>query len=141
MPDMHTDNRLILAAEREAKILAIEAGAGWANEDKMQENYYQWAHNLYPESKYHLWHVPNGGTRNKAEAMKFVAMGMRAGIPDLILIKPVSMVAHGIELKVRGKRQSDKQKECQLSWGAANYTLIVEDFLAFKRLIEWAFLS
>jgi hypothetical protein len=32
-----------------------------------------------------LFHVPNGGLRDKATAGKLKAMGTRAGVPDLIL--------------------------------------------------------
>jgi hypothetical protein len=30
-------------------------------------------------------HVPNGGRRSKAEAGAFKAMGVRAGVPDLLI--------------------------------------------------------
>ena len=32
------------------------------------------------------WHVPNGGWRGKAEAARFKALGVRAGVPDLTLV-------------------------------------------------------
>lgn len=36
-----------------------------------------------------LWfHVPNGGWRTKVEAAKFTRMGVKPGVPDLILIAP-----------------------------------------------------
>lgn len=49
----------------------------WA---KRQENYYQ-------ELKW-LYHCPNGGSRNKMEAVKLKQMGVRAGVSDLILPYP-----------------------------------------------------
>ena len=60
-----------------------------------------------------LYHIPNGGTRGKAEAGRFRAEGVRAGVPDLCL--PVARGEyHGlyIELKrTKGGKISEKQKE------------------------------
>ena len=41
-----------------------------------------WNENAHPELKL-LHHCPNGGSRNKAEAVKLKQMGVKAGIPDL----------------------------------------------------------
>ena len=64
----------------------------------------------YPELKL-LYHVPNGGSRHKAEAGRLRAEGVKAGVPDLCL--PVARGGcHGlyIELKrQRGGRTSDLQ--------------------------------
>lgn len=35
-----------------------------------------------------FYHVPNGGARSKAEAGAFKAMGVKAGMPDLIVVGP-----------------------------------------------------
>ena len=60
-----------------------------------------------------LYHVPNGGLRNKATAGKMRAEGVKSGVPDLVL--PVARGGyHGlyIELKRRkGGRLSDDQRE------------------------------
>ena len=59
-----------------------------------------------------LFHIPNGGSRNKAEAGRFKAEGVKAGVPDLLL--PVARGGyHGlfIELKrLDGGRVSTEQK-------------------------------
>lgn len=59
-----------------------------------------------------LYHVPNGGSRKKAEAGRFRAEGVKAGVPDLCL--PVARGSfHGlyIELKrQKGSKTSDDQK-------------------------------
>ena len=59
-----------------------------------------------------LFHIPNGGSRNKAEAGRFKAEGVKAGVPDLLL--PVARGGyHGlfIELKrLDGGRVSPEQK-------------------------------
>ena len=60
-----------------------------------------------------LFHIPNGGGRSKAEAGRFKAEGVKAGVPDLFLPVPRGE-QHGlfIELKRRaGGRVSDEQKE------------------------------
>ena len=58
-----------------------------------------------------LYHVPNGGSRNKIEAARLRAQGVKSGVPDLCL--PVARGAnHGlyIELKrQRGGRISEEQ--------------------------------
>ena len=75
----------------------------WAAEPDQQSR--------YPELKL-LFHIPNGGTRNKIEAGRLKAQGVKAGVPDLLL--PVSRFGyHGffIELKVKKNTTSDKQNE------------------------------
>lgn len=59
-----------------------------------------------------LYHIPNGGSRNKSEAGRFKAEGVKAGVPDLCL--PVARGGyHGmyIELKrQKGGRTSPAQE-------------------------------
>lgn len=40
---------------------------------------------LYPQLKW-LYHIPNGGARDKREGAKFKAMGVKRGVPDLNLV-------------------------------------------------------
>lgn len=59
-----------------------------------------------------LFHIPNGGARSKAEAGRFKAEGVKAGVPDLFLPVPRGN-NHGlfIELKRRkGGRLSPEQR-------------------------------
>ena len=59
-----------------------------------------------------LYHIPNGGTRNKIEAANFKRQGVRAGVPDLCL--PVACGNyHGlyIELKYGKNTPTKKQKD------------------------------
>ena len=63
----------------------------------------------YPELKL-LYHIPNGGRRNKGEAGRLKAEGVKAGAPDVCL--PVARNGfHGayIELKKQGGRVSPGQ--------------------------------
>ena len=53
------------------------------------------------------WHTPNGGTRGAAEAGRFKALGVKAGVPDLIAIHNGRVF--GLELKAPGGRVSPAQ--------------------------------
>ena len=70
-----------------------------------------------------LYHVPNGGSRKKAEAGRFRAEGVKAGVPDLCL--PVARGGfHGlyIELKrQKGSKISDDQKRWLSELGKQGY--------------------
>lgn len=60
-----------------------------------------------------LYHCPNGGSRNKIEAARLKAQGVKSGVPDLFLPAPVGKF-HGlyIEMKRRkGGTLSLEQKE------------------------------
>lgn len=63
----------------------------------------------YPELEW-LFHIPNGGSRHKAEAGKLKAMGVKPGVPDLGLLIPKGPY-HGlfIELKKIGGKTSKYQ--------------------------------
>ena len=57
-----------------------------------------------------VWfHCPSGGGRSKAEAGIFKAMGVKPGVPDLIIIYDGRVVA--IELKAEKGRLSPAQKD------------------------------
>lgn len=57
------------------------------------------------------WHTPNGGKRHKAEAARFQAMGVIAGIPDISLVDGGRY--YGLELKTRTGPQSQEQKDIE----------------------------
>ena len=56
-----------------------------------------------------FWHVPNGGARTKAEGGIFKSLGVRAGVPDLVLLFPGGRTAF-IEIKAPTGRLSAAQK-------------------------------
>lgn len=61
-----------------------------SSEDSEQETVIQWARlssGKWPELAL-LHHIPNGGSRNKKEAVKFKRMGVLAGVSDLHLPVP-----------------------------------------------------
>lgn len=84
-------------------------------EDAEQEALFRWAAYMagtWPELRY-MHHIPNGGSRNKAEAARLKRQGVRAGVPDICL--PAARGGwHGlyIELKrQKGGRASPEQRE------------------------------
>lgn len=60
---------------------------GLKGEDFVHSEIVQWARKeeLRHRELCLLYHIPNGGSRHKAEAMRLKALGVRAGCPDLHL--------------------------------------------------------
>lgn len=56
------------------------------------------------------YHVPNGGLRNKREAAKLKAYGLRAGVPDFAFVLPPLGQSAYLELKAPKGRLSPEQK-------------------------------
>lgn len=77
-----------------------------------QINLFRWA--ILQECKYPelilLHHIPNGGLRSKATAVRLKMEGVKAGVPDICLPVPRGN-SHGlyIELKV-GKNKTSKNQ-------------------------------
>lgn len=60
------------------------------NEAREQAALIEWTErvkHLFPEIKL-LFHIPNGGSRNKLEACKLKRMGVRSGVSDVFLPMP-----------------------------------------------------
>jgi len=107
-------------------------------ESKLQQEIYIWFQSNYC-LKFHnprglIFSIPNGGTRNKLEAITMKATGLLAGASDLIVILPNGKLFF-IELKTQTGTQSDKQKDfenrvCNLGF---DYKIIrtLEEFKIF----------
>lgn len=84
------------------------------SEGQEQATLFHWAgmmSGLYPELRL-MFHIPNGGSRSKAEAGRFKVEGVKAGVPDIFLPVPRGKY-HGmfIELKrQKGGKASAEQK-------------------------------
>lgn len=97
-------------------------------EAAVQQQLFQWAawaRGQHPELDL-LFHIPNGGSRDKREAFNLKLQGVKAGVPDLFL--PVGRGDyHGlfIELKVKGNRPSEEQKRWIADLNAQGYAAIV----------------
>lgn len=94
------------------------------SEDTEQISVIQWAEwntGRYPELKW-LHHCPNGGSRNKQEAVKLKQMGVRAGVSDLCLPYPRGAYCGlYIEMKYGSNRQQPSQKEFLADMAAAGH--------------------
>lgn len=84
------------------------------SEDLLQAEIYKQINHLFPITRGLFYAVPNGGYRNKAEAIKLIATGLLPGVADLILDIPNNQF-HGLklELKLKGKTQSPNQIKYQ----------------------------
>lgn len=78
-------------------------------EDDLQRAVVEMAGWFYP--RLFVFHPPNGGARTAAEAGVFKALGVRAGVPDLIVLGPGAVVGF-LELKAPGGRLSPWQEHC-----------------------------
>ena len=120
-----------------------------SSEDTEQETVVQWARMMsgrWPELGL-LHHIPNGGSRNKKEAVKLKRMGVLAGVADLHL--PVSRSGYHsiyIEMKCDDGRLSKSQKEflkaasyernyCIVCYSAADAIEILDKYM-HNRTIE-----
>lgn len=72
---------------------------------------------LRGEPKVFFWSTPNEGKRGFVNAAALKAMGMTAGVPDLLILKGGNL--HALELKAPGGRLTpsqrlvlDRMKEC-----------------------------
>ena len=118
----------------------VKAKGKTANEDIEQETLMQWtvyAMGMYPELKL-LYHVPNGGKRNTAEAAHLKRQGVKAGVPDLCLPVPRGSY-HGLYVEMKAK--SNQPTEAQIQWleslSAQGYkTAVCWGFEAAQRVIE-----
>lgn len=82
-----------------------------ADEQKKLFNWADFMMTQYPELCM-MFHIPNGGSRNKLEAVNLKRQGVKAGVPDLFL--PVARGGyHGlfIELKYGKNKTTTKQDE------------------------------
>jgi hypothetical protein len=90
-----------------------------------------------------LFHIPNGGHRNRVTAIKLKAMGVKPGVSDLLL--PVARGGyHGLWIemkKPKGRKATEDQDGWLLHMKEQGYmTGVCVGFEEAKRLIE-AYLS
>lgn len=113
------------------------------NEEQEQEALFEWA--MYHKKSYPdlelMFHVPNGGKRDKATAVCLRRQGVKAGVPDIMLPAPRGKYAGlFIELKVGSNKPTPKQKHfltnlmdngycCIVSYGAEEARTAIELYL------------
>lgn len=83
------------------------------------------------------WHTPNGGARGKTEAARFVGLGVRAGVPDLVILMGGEI--YGLELKADKGRVTPIQRSVHEQMRAAGATVAVAFGLddALAQLTRW----
>lgn len=64
--------------------------------------------NARSEPRVFFWHTPNEGKRGFVNAAALKAMGMTAGVPDLLILKAGQL--HALELKAPGGRLTPSQR-------------------------------
>lgn len=77
-------------------------------EDALQTTVMRWLDLMSNVHGFVAWHVPNGGKRNKREAARLKGMGVKAGIPDVHILKDGRLYL--IELKAERGYLSETQK-------------------------------
>ena len=93
-------------------------------EDSEQAAVVYWAalsQKRYPALKW-LYHIPNGGKRNKVEAARLKLQGVKAGVSDLFLPAAIGGY-HGlyIEMKYGKNKPTEAQLEFMHDMSAAGY--------------------
>jgi hypothetical protein len=72
-------------------------------------------------------HIPNGGWRSPIEAVIFKSLGVRAGSPDLLIIRAGQPLPLFLELKAPGRNLSPAQTECHDALRRAGATVETAD--------------
>ena len=90
----------------------------------------------YQYSNLVIYAVPNGGSRNVREAQRLKAEGVLAGVADLVVLLPQGKSLY-IEMKVKGNRQTNNQKDFQKKAIALGHNYAVcYTFEEFQQIIE-----
>ena len=84
------------------------------SEIQLQSAFFQWAWNNFTHTRRLFYHVPNGASRNKAEAAQLKSSGVVAGVWDMPFLWRGTL--HYFEFKVGRNVLSD----AQVAFKAAN---------------------
>lgn len=107
-------------------------------EQELQKAVASYLRYQYPQL---LWfHVPNGGKRSKVEGAIFKAMGVRAGVADILLFweaeRYLTRMA-AIELKAGSNSLEPTQKKFREDWiGAGGYYSVCRSIDDVKASLE-----
>ena len=99
-----------------AKTVTVQDVLGEPLEGEEQEQLFRWAEmqaGAYPELE-HMYHVPNGGKRNRIEAAKLKRQGVKAGVPDIHLPAP-RYGYHGLYIELKRQHEGKVSKD-QAEW-------------------------
>ena len=95
-----------------------------------------------------IFHIPNGGSRNRIEAANLKRQGVKAGVPDLML--PVAKQGYNglfIEMKVGYNKPTDNQLKwarilskngylVKTCWGAEEAINLITNYMYLKEIKE-----
>ena len=109
------------------------------SEDVIQAQIFKFYHNKFctklSDVPHIIFSVPNGGLRNKREALKLKATGLVAGVSDLIIINEKEVLF--IEVKKLKGKQSERQLLFENKVKALGYRyLIVRSLEDFKTQLK-----
>lgn len=103
------------------------------SELQLQAACYQWAFNTHLALRGCIFSVPNGGTRNIAEAQQLKASGLTPGIPDILIVWPELI---GCEFKTPTGIISPAQQKIHAIWRERGIRVeIVRTIEEWKKLI------
>lgn len=71
-----------------------------------------------------IFHVPNGGSRNKVEGYNLKIQGVLAGVMDLVIVAPQGLTVF-IEMKAHDGRESTSQIELRKWFKALDHHVII----------------
>lgn len=121
------------------------AGRSEDTEQALVIDWARWNRQKWPELRL-IHHIPNGGSRNMKEAVKFKQMGTLAGVPDLHLPVPKGPYCGlWIEMKYGSGRIRNTQKEfmriaaaygnyCVVCYGADAAIHVLQDYLELRQI-------
>jgi len=93
------------------------------SEIQIQAEAFQYVWNNIPETRYKIFHVPNGGSRNAIEGMQLKASGVVAGVPDIIFLWKGR--AYGFEFKTSTGVLSHQQQTVHKAWDEENIPVYI----------------
>ena len=115
-------------------------------EAQEQKTVIQWCElqsNRFEELKW-IFHCPNEAKRNPRTGAELKRLGMRAGVPDLLLLAPKGKyIGLAIEMKVKGNKCTLSQikwlewlnkqgYKCKVAYGADECIEIIKEYLGIK---------
>jgi len=105
-------------------------------EAKIQADCFTWFNNTYPHLRGLLYHVPNGEKRDPITANKLKAMGVVAGIPDIVFHYRAR--TYFFEFKANEKEKPSKaQVRIHKALDEQRFTVwLVHNFETFEYLID-----
>lgn len=100
------------------------------DESGHQEALFSWAAyrtGLMPELQY-MYHVPNGGKRDKATAAVLKRQGVKAGVPDIML--PAARAGyHGLYIELKAGENTTTKKHTAVCYGWQPAAQLIEQYL------------